>query len=159
MDKLWAPWRINYITAKKHKNCLFCEANKSPKKNCVILKTKHSIAMLNIYPYNNGHLMVAPIRHVRDIVDLKEAEATDLFQTMVNARGLLKIVLKPQGYNIGMNISKSAGAGIDGHIHIHIVPRWVGDTNFMPTLFSTKVISQSLNELYKRLIHARSKTD
>jgi ATP adenylyltransferase len=115
--------------------------------------------MLNIYPYNNGHMMVSPLRHVREFEQLKEAEALDLFKALNRAKNLLDEVLKPNGYNIGINISKNAGAGITGHMHIHLVPRWLGDTNFMPAIYDTKIISQSLDELFRKLKHAQSKTD
>ncbi len=151
MDRLWAPWRIKYIKTKKRKNCIFCESIKYKRKNYVIFKTEYSIAMLNIYPYNNGHVMISPIRHIREFTQLKEVEILDLFRTLNKVKGLLDEVLKPDGYNIGINISRSAGAGITSHLHIHIVPRWIGDTNFMPTLYDTKIISQSLDELYRQL--------
>jgi ATP adenylyltransferase len=115
--------------------------------------------MLNIFPYNNGHVMVAPIRHINRLSQLKEKETLDLFRTLNKVQILLDRVLKPQGYNIGINISKSAGAGITGHLHIHIVCRWQGDTNFMTTIYDTKIISQSLDELYKQLKYAESKTN
>jgi len=159
MDKLWAPWRIKYIRTKRQKKCIFCQAKKSSGKNYLIFRTRYAIAILNIFPYNNGHIMLSPIRHVRDFTQLKDAEALDLFRALNKAKGLLEKVLKPHGYNIGINISKPAGGGITGHMHIHIVPRWIGDTNFMPTLYNTKIISQSLDELYNRLKHAESKTD
>jgi ATP adenylyltransferase len=154
MDKLWAPWRINYVQAKRNKKCIFCLACGSGKDCYVVLKSGFSLAMLNIFPYNNGHLMVAPKRHIKSISDLKGPEIIDLFKTLESSRKLLDKVLKPDGYNIGINISDVAGAGIPGHLHIHIVPRWKGDTNFMPVLNNTKIISQSLEELYKRLKHA-----
>ena len=151
MDRLWAPWRIKYVKAKKQNRCIFCRAVKSRGKNYVIFKTGYSIAMLNIFPYNNGHVMLAPLRHIRDFTLLKEAEVLDLFRSLNKLKVVLQKVLKPQGYNIGINMSESAGAGIAAHMHIHIVPRWRGDTNFMPILSDTKIISQSLDELYKRL--------
>jgi ATP adenylyltransferase len=159
LARLWAPWRIKYIKKEKASACIFCRAKKAKEKNYVILKTRYSIAMLNIYPYNNGHIMVAPTRHIKDIAQLKEAELLDLFQTLKNTCKLLEKVLKPKGYNIGLNLSRAAGAGITGHIHIHIVPRWEGDTNFMPVIFNTKIISQSLAELYKQLRNADAKKD
>jgi len=159
MDRLWAPWRINYIKTKKRKKCIFCEAVKSKKREYVIFKTKYSIAILNIYPYNNGHIMVSPRRHIKQIWQLKELEILDLFKNLNKAKGLLDKVLNPDGYNIGINESGAAGAGITGHLHIHIVPRWVGDTNFISVLYNTKVISQSLDELYKQLNYAKSKKD
>lgn len=159
MDKLWAPWRIKYIKTKKRKGCIFCKAAKLRKKDYVIFRTKYSISMLNIFPYNNGHIMVSPIRHVRELGELKEFEVLDLFQSLNKTKKLLDKLLKPDGYNIGINISKSAGAGIARHMHIHIVPRWMGDTNFMPILYETKIISQSLDELYKRLKMVLKKND
>jgi ATP adenylyltransferase len=107
--------------------------------------------MLNIFPYNNGHIMISPIRHVREITQLTELEGLDLFQSLSKVKRLLDKVFKPEGYNIGINIAKSAGAGIAAHLHIHIVPRWQGDTNFMPLFYGTKIISQSLDESYKQL--------
>lgn len=152
MDKLWAPWRINYIKARKSKKCIFCDGLKRPPgKGFVILKTGYSFAMLNIFPYNNGHTMVSPIRHVRDISRLKDEEILDLFKAVNTVTGLLDKTIRPQGYNIGINTSSSAGAGETRHLHIHIVPRWKGDINFMTTLYDTKIISQSLSELYKVL--------
>jgi len=158
MDRLWAPWRIKYIKAsanicggKKPKKCIFCKCIKSGHKNYVILKSRYSFAVLNIFPYNNGHLMVSPIRHIRELSQLNNIEILDLFQILNKTKGMLDKVLKPDGYNIGLNTSSSAGAGEAGHLHIHIVPRWKGDTNFMTTLYDTKIISQSLDELYKQL--------
>ena len=159
MDRLWAPWRINYIKAKKTGKCIFCKGAKGEGKDYVIFKSRHSFAMLNTFPYNNGHIMVSPIRHVRDISRLNTEEALDLFCSLNSAKKLLEKVMKPDGYNIGMNISKSAGAGIAGHLHIHIVPRWKGDINFMPILSDTRVICQSLDELYKLLKNAYTKRD
>ena len=154
MDRLWAPWRMNYIKAKKQKGCLFCKANRQKaagEKYYVIFKSRHSIAMLNSFPYNNGHLMVSPLRHVSKLTQLNENESLDLLCSIDRAIRLLDKVLKPQGYNIGINISRSAGAGITGHLHMHIVPRWPGDTNFMPALYDTRVIPESLDELYRQL--------
>ena len=157
MDKLWAPWRVKYIRAKRSKGCIFCKARKDGRKSYVIFKTKYSVAMLNIFPYNNGHAMVSPIRHIRDISQLKQVEVLDLFEAVNKIKKLLTKVLKPQGFNIGINLGESAGAGIAGHLHIHILPRWNADTNFMPVLFGTKVISQSLDELYRLLKDAQQK--
>jgi ATP adenylyltransferase len=157
MDRLWAPWRINYIRARRTKKCLFCQSQKSSSGSFVIFKTRYAIVLLNIFPYNNGHLMVSPLRHVRDIAYLKEEEVLGLIKASNRAKALLDKVLKPEGYNIGMNISAVAGAGIAGHLHIHIVPRWRGDTNFMPVVSNTKVVSQSLKELYRELKNAQKK--
>lgn len=158
MDKLWAPWRIKYISAKLSKVCVFCAALKSKDADYVVFKNKNSFCLLNTFPYNNGHLMIAPVRHLKDLSQLNNNEALELFQSINTAKSLLDKVLKPDGYNIGINLSKSAGAGITGHIHIHIVPRWQGDTNFMPVLNNTKIISQSLNELRGQLKAAYAKS-
>lgn len=152
MDRLWAPWRIKYIRNNVPKRCIFCA-----RKDYLIFETKYSSALLNIFPYNNGHIMVSPIRHLSQIAKLKEEEALDLLRTINKAKGLLDEVLKPDGYNIGINISKTAGAGITGHLHIHIVPRWKGDTNFMPVVYKTKIISESLFELHRQLKKALQK--
>jgi len=154
MDKLWAPWRINYISGKKQKGCLFCRVKRGAQKDHLIFKTPFNMVMLNIYPYNNGHLLIAPCRHIRDISQLREEEILDLFRCLKKAKALLQKVLKPQGYNIGFNLTRSAGAGITGHLHLHVVPRWIGDTNFMPVVSNTKIISQSLDELAQRLKNA-----
>jgi len=149
-DILWAPWRIKYIQEKKKKGCIFCAALKG-KSNFVIVKNRLSFSMLNTFPYNNGHTMISPNRHTAGLEALGEAEIRDLFKTLLQTKKLLDKTLKPQGYNIGINIKEIAGAGIAGHLHIHIVPRWKADTNFMPVCADTKVISQSLKELYSKL--------
>ncbi|MCX5693544.1 MAG: HIT domain-containing protein [Candidatus Omnitrophica bacterium] len=155
MDKLWAPWRINYVgKMRKTKGCIFCLAKKSKSQDYVVFKTKSSICLLNIYPYNNGHLLISPLRHVADIDLLSEEEILDIFKCVKRAKRLLGKVLKPQGYNLGFNLGRSAGAGITGHLHLHIVPRWSGDSNFMPIISDTKVISQSLGELVRLLKNA-----
>jgi ATP adenylyltransferase len=159
MDKLWAPWRIKYIRGLGDHSCIFCGKRKRGCRAHVIFRTKFTIAMLNLYPYNNGHMLIAPKRHIRSISQLQEREVIDLFHSLTRAQSLLATVLKPQGYNIGINESKIAGAGIAGHLHIHIVPRWQGDSNFMPVVFNTKIISQSLDELERLLRHADAGTD
>jgi len=159
MATLWAPWRIDYVRKpKKIKGCIFCRASKKNYKGPVILKAKYSTVLLNIFPYNNGHLMAAPRRHVRDTRQLNDVEMLDLYKTVDKAIVLLDKTLKPHGYNIGINLGKVAGAGIPGHLHIHIVPRWRGDTNFMPVISGAKVISQSLKELQRQLTYVKPKT-
>ncbi|MCU0651227.1 MAG: HIT domain-containing protein [Candidatus Omnitrophica bacterium] len=160
MDKLWAPWRIDYVQGKKKKGCIFCSASKDRAGSAdgVVFKTPHSVCMLNIYPYNNGHLMVAPMRHVKYFSKLSDGELLDLMRSVEKARSLLDAAIKPGGYNIGVNMSAVAGAGIPGHLHVHIVPRWKGDTNFMPVIGRTKVISQSLEQLLKLLKNAHAGT-
>lgn len=148
------------MNMRKEKKCVFCKSLRSPRHNHVILKTAYSFCMLNTFPYNNGHVMVLPRRHTGNLSALKDKEILDLFKTLTKVKIILDKILKPEGYNIGLNISKSAGAGITQHLHIHLVPRWQGDTNFMPVLFNTKVISQSLNELSKKFRkYDKSKTD
>jgi ATP adenylyltransferase len=155
MDKIWAPWRIKYIRIKKQKGCIFCLCAKNKKidrRQFVIIRGAHSFSLLNIYPYNNGHFMVCPTRHIKDIEDLNKEEFLDLWQVLKKTKRLMEKSLKPDGYNIGINLGKVSGAGIDKHLHIHVVPRWKGDVNFMPAVTNTKVISQSLKELYGELI-------
>jgi ATP adenylyltransferase len=155
MDKLWAPWRIKYLsTAVKARGCVFCLAQKKNSKDYVIFKTKKSICLLNIHPYNNGHILISPLRHISDIELMEDVEILDMFKCLKRAKHLLQEVLKPQGYNIGFNLGRLAGAGITGHLHLHLVPRWAGDSNFMPVTGNTKVISQSLGQLFKLLKNA-----
>ncbi|UCG35607.1 MAG: HIT domain-containing protein [Candidatus Omnitrophota bacterium] len=153
MNKLWAPWRIKYIVNIKTKGCALCAAQKkrNDKKTRIVVRSKHSFAILNTFPYNNGHLMIVPYRHVASLEKLSDAEILDMNKTLIKIKKALKKVLKPEGFNIGINIGKVAGAGIAQHIHIHVVPRWAGDTNFMPVLADTKIVSQSLEELYAKL--------
>lgn len=153
-QRLWAPWRIGYIkNIKREKGCLFCRVLKSKRdeKNLVLWRCDHAFVMLNLYPYNNGHVMVAPVKHVATLEDLDETETADLVKAVKKTKLLLDRALKPDGHNIGMNIGRAGGAGFDKHLHVHIVPRWVGDTNFMPAVADTKIISQSLDALYREL--------
>ena len=161
MDRIWAPWRMNYIKPLRKSSvskgrsgeCLFCRIvkEKNDEKNLIIKRNKFSFSVLNKFPYNNGHLLVVAKRHLADITDLNEKEIVDLFNLISESKNILDKALKPQGYNIGINLGKISGAGIEKHLHIHIVPRWLGDTNFMPITASTKVIPQSLDALCKKL--------
>ena len=153
MDKIWAPWRKKYITLKKNKKCIFCAGKKkvSDKKRYILKRSKYAFSMLNLYPYNNAHIMVAPYRHVSALTLLSEKELLDLFNLVNLMTKKIDKLLKPTGYNIGLNIGKVAGAGFPGHVHVHIVPRWRGDTNFIPVISNTKVISSSMDEMYKLL--------
>ena len=161
MDKLWAPWRATYVTKiiGKTKGCIFCQMLKDnkDKKNYIFARTKHSFAVLNIYPYNNGHALIVPNRHIKDLGGLTKKEREDLLELFIYSQKLLNKVLRPAGYNIGINLGRVAGAGIPGHVHMHVVPRWRGDVNFMPVTGETKVISQSLRELYDRLFKVHRK--
>ena len=144
MDRLWAPWRSKYIHSRKKKKCIFCRPT-----DYVLEKTKHSFSILNLYPYNNGHVMVAPKRHVKSLEYLRPEELKDLMALVIRTKKILDKKLKPHGYNIGLNIGKVGGAGFAGHVHVHIVPRWEGDNNFMPAACGTKVISESLDAMRK----------
>ncbi|MBM3248841.1 MAG: HIT domain-containing protein [Candidatus Omnitrophica bacterium] len=152
MNRIWAPWRIGYVQ-KKSKGCIFCRAAKSrlDKKYYVVYRSKFCFSILNVFPYNNGHIMIAPYRHRGDIADLTNDELLDLIKVLKISQRQLDKVLRPQAYNIGINIGKEAGAGFAGHLHVHIVPRWKGDANFMPVIFDTKIISQSLKQLHNKL--------
>lgn len=152
MDKLWAPWRSKYIYMRKHKKCIFCgNDRRSGSEKHILARTKHSFSMLNLYPYNNGHVMVAPFRHAASLESLTKEELSDLMALAVKTKLKIDKKLKPDGYNIGINIGKVSGAGFAGHLHVHIVPRWKGDTNFMPLISGTKVVSESLEAMNKLL--------
>ena len=155
MDLLWAPWRMQYlkVLGKKSKGCQFCKIyrQKNDSKNYVFKRSKHCFAVLNIYPYNNGHILIVSNRHVSSLSKLRPEEREDLFALLDSSTRLLDKVLRPQGYNIGINIGRVSGAGFPGHVHLHVVPRWMGDMNFMPIVSGTKVISQSLRVLFKSL--------
>jgi ATP adenylyltransferase len=153
MDKLWAPWRSKYIYMRKRTGCIFCLAKKAKdtKKRYILERSEHSFSMLNLYPYNNGHVMVAPYRHVKSLELLSDEELLDMIKLINRTKVTLDKRLKPHGFNIGFNIGKTAGAGFAGHVHAHIVPRWNGDTNYMPVTTGTKVISESLDSLYELL--------
>lgn len=160
MDILWAPWREKYVVGcgakMKKSGCVFCGVLKANKdaKTFIFLRTKHSFAVLNIYPFNGGHALVLPKRHVDDLAKLSGEERADLMDALLKVQALSRKAFKPQAFNIGMNVGHLAGAGIPDHLHIHVVPRWSGDVNFMPALFGTKVIPVSLKKAYKALIDA-----
>ena len=158
MDKLWAPWRVEYVAkiVKKTKGCVFCNIRKEKKDktNFIIKRTKHAYSVLNIYPYNNGHMLIVPNRHVPDLSDLSHEERDDLLDLLQEMKALLAKTMHADGYNIGINLGKAAGAGFPKHVHIHLVPRWQGDVNFMPVTADTKVVSQSLRTLYDQLSKA-----
>ena len=149
---LWAPWRIGYITGldKDNKDCFFCHYLAHPEadeENHVLWRTDHCLAVLNRYPYNNGHMLVAPKRHVEDLSDLSDVELLEMMRLVDNVKTCVRACLQPHGYNIGINLGRTGGAGLPGHLHTHLVPRWRGDTNFMSVCGGTDVISQSMVEL------------
>ena len=163
MNHLWAPWRIGYIRSAvksgridKKGNCFFCKYVKERKDtaNLVVSRGKTAFVVMNKFPYNMGHLMVAPKIHQGKLEKLSDAELLDLICLTRDMRNLLSKVVKPHGFNIGINLGRVAGAGVVGHLHIHIVPRWNGDTNFMPITGATKVMPQMLGTLYKELVNA-----
>lgn len=159
MNTLYAPWRTEYIKRRKIKRCLFCRIakDKRDKENFVFLRSKYFFSMLNLYPYNAGHTMISPYRHIKDTLSLKSPqEIGDLISTLNRTLRLLNETLRPEGYNIGINLGEISGAGIPDHFHIHVVPRWKADTNFMPVISDTKIVSQSLDSLYRDLIRCRS---
>lgn len=162
MDRLWAPWRAKYIqdvADKTPDSCFLCEAIRSKNREEVFVLevSKYSFAILNIYPYNTGHLMVVPMRHVGNFEELTEEEHTDLSLLLAKAVKAVKLAYSPHGINIGMNLGRAAGAGLETHIHYHVVPRWRGDTNFMPIIADTKVISEMLEDTYRKLKEAFQK--
>ncbi len=154
MKNLWAPWRIAYIQEHPKENgCFLCNSfqDKQDEKHLIVVREKECFCILNKYPYSSGHLMIAPNRHKPDISDLTDHEMLEIMKLTRNMKELLTTIMKPEGFNLGVNLGKSAGAGLVGHFHLHIVPRWNGDTNFMPVISEVKVIPQSLEDLYKEL--------
>ena len=160
---LWAPWRYSYVTkASKQNNrdrkCIFCEApRKSDEESLIVYRSTHSYIIMNLYPYNTGHVMVVPFRHVASIEELSDEELLDLMRTTKIALKIIRMAYNPDGFNIGVNIGRVAGAGIEDHVHIHVVPRWNGDTNFMPVIAGVKVIPQDIRSSFKMLREAVNK--
>jgi ATP adenylyltransferase len=152
-ERLWAPWRMAYITAGKHEGCIFCDKPKEDRdaENLILYRSDAAFVMINAYPYNNGHLMVVPYTHCSDLLDLKEAELAEMMLLSRLCTRVLDQACHPEGYNLGINLGRVAGAGIADHVHIHIVPRWQGDTNFMTAVADTKVLPQSLKDTYHML--------
>jgi ATP adenylyltransferase len=152
-ELLWAGWRMKYIESSKSRTCLFCGkvCSEPGKKNLVLTVSEKSLVMLNAFPYNCGHLMIAPRRHVGSVSALTESESLDLMRQLSLCERILKKAYGAQGLNIGLNLGRCAGAGVLGHLHIHVVPRWSGDTNFMSTVSNTKVLPESLLDTYGKL--------
>jgi ATP adenylyltransferase len=159
MERLWAPWRMEYITEEPRLGCLFCRVIEDPTDRdaaLVVWRPTQAIVLLNKYPYNPGHVMVAPHAHVSGLEDLDDAQTADLMRALKRTITVLKKTLKPEGFNIGANIGRVAGAGIPGHVHLHVVPRWNGDTNFMPVLGEVKVVNEHLTQTAAKLSEAFS---
>ncbi len=153
MRQLWAPWRNAYIQLKKPEVCILCAKPKQKEDatNFILYRGNLNFVMMNAFPYNPGHLMVAPYRHVASLEVLTEDERHEHFDIVARAIKVLREVFRPAGFNLGVNLGRIAGAGIEDHIHSHIVPRWEGDTNFMPVISDAKVISEALAETYRKL--------
>lgn len=153
MDILWAPWRIEYIKQPKEAGCIFCTkpAENQDEKNFIIHRSKTSFVIMNFYPYNNGHLIIVPFRHISEITELTADEKLEMMDLLASSEAALQQTMSPHGFNIGMNLGEVAGAGVKDHLHFHIVPRWNGDTNFMPICGHTKVVSEGLAETWEKL--------
>jgi ATP adenylyltransferase len=147
MDRIFAPWRIKYIKAPKTGECIFCTALEK-EKELVIDHTEHALILMNTFPYNAGHVMIAPTRHVAEFEALTAEELSDITTLMQKCIKALKKAMTPDGFNVGINLGAVAGAGFKDHVHVHIVPRWNGDTHFMPVFSETRVISQAVEETY-----------
>ncbi|MCL5959446.1 MAG: HIT domain-containing protein [Chloroflexi bacterium] len=156
MKRLWTPWRMKLILGPKLEGCLFCEKARedNDKENLILYRGSTCFIMLNAYPYNNGHLMVVPYAHVGNVDQLDTPVLTDLMLLVKRSVIVLQRAMNPDGFNMGVNIGKVAGAGIEGHVHFHVVPRWLGDTNFMPVLGETRLIPEPLDVTYDKLIAA-----
>ena len=156
MRELWAPWRLEYVqSADEEPGCVFCRAEAaSDEDGLVVHRGKRAIVLLNKYPYASGHLMVAPVRHEGELGDLTDEEALELHRLASAALGALAQTMRPQGFNLGWNLGRIAGAGVVDHVHLHVVPRWAGDTNFMPVLADVKVLPESLAATREKLAAA-----
>jgi ATP adenylyltransferase len=161
MERLWAAWRMEYVAGASEKRakkvkCLFCSLarDRPGTRNLVLARTPRALVMLNRYPYNVGHVMVAPIRHRASLAQLDAEESLELAEWLGRVERALKRAYRPHGFNLGMNLGRTAGAGVVGHLHWHVVPRWNGDTNFMPVVAAAKVLPESLDRTYRRLLAA-----
>ena len=175
-EQIWAPWRLAYVNSQAPEpqpaeselpllpggdpECFICQAaaDTADRSRYVVARTEHVITILNRYPYNNGHLLIGPRLHWARLDELNAREQIELSQTLTLMVGLLERVLRPEGFNIGLNLGRVAGAGLPGHLHWHVVPRWAGDTNFMPVVASVNVIPDSLEALWKRLTQALARS-
>jgi len=150
MKTMWAPWRIEYILSEKDDGCVFCGAM-AENDDLTLYKNRDTMVVMNKFPYINGHLLVAPVRHVSSLEELSNNEMGELMATVRRAIGALKTVMTPDGFNVGLNIGRVAGAGIEEHMHFHIVPRWFGDTNALTVFADVRVIPEHLKETYNKL--------
>jgi ATP adenylyltransferase len=154
MENLWAPWRIEYILGKREPYCIFCPegGGHSDEERLILHRGQRVMVMMNKYPYNNGHLLVAPWRHVSSLQNLQDQEMLELMRWVTRCTAVLTTVMRPDGFNIGLNLGAEAGAGIEGHLHFHVVPRWRGDTNFMTVLAEVRSIPEHLQQTYVKLL-------
>ena len=154
MDRLWSPWRLAYVTGASRDTssaCVFCEAAVAAPDRLVLVRGAHAFVILNLYPYNNAHLMIVPRRHVASLAALDQAEAWDVMRLTQDAERALTEAYAPHGINVGVNLGRAAGAGIADHVHVHVVPRWNGDTNFMSVVGDVRVLPESLAQTAGRL--------
>ena len=156
MEHLWSPWRMEYIQSPKQANCVFCtEVTKEDgPENLILHRSQSAFVIVNRYPYTSGHLMVVPYGHFPSVELLDARTRAEMMELCALVLSVLRVVYKPQGFNVGINIGEAAGAGIEAHVHMHIVPRWTGDTNFMSSLAGTRVLPETLEDTYKRLKEA-----
>jgi ATP adenylyltransferase len=161
IETLWCPWRVEYFEKEPRNSNFLSEAATAPNdaEYLVLTRRKTAFLMMNRYPYAVGHLMAVPYRKTADLADLGENEVVELWNLATHAQTLLRATMSAQGFNIGLNLGESAGAGVVDHLHLHIVPRWSGDTNFMPVLGHTRTISEGLRALYDKLIEAQTKME
>ena len=154
MKQLWAPWRLQYILEGNPEGCIFCTkpSEDKDKENLILFRGRHVFTIMNLFPYNNGHLMIVPYQHAEALEELPAGVLHELMDITRMSQGILRQVFAAQGFNIGINLGKAAGAGIDEHLHIHIVPRWMGDSNFMPVLADIKVLPQHIGAAYDLLL-------
>jgi len=153
-QRIWAPWRLRYVTdAKKSDECVFCAkpAAGDDRENLIVHRGERCFVILNLFPYTNGHLMVAPFEHLPRLQDVDAGVLAEMMALAQRAMRRIEAVYDPEGFNVGLNQGRAAGAGVEGHIHLHVVPRWAGDTNYMPVLADTRVMPQSLEESYGAL--------
>ena len=154
MKHIWSPWRMKYIEKnEKEEGCVFCnaQAKEDGPANLIVFRGQRAFVILNLFPYTSGHVMVIPFEHVSTFEELPSATRAEMMELTSLSMSVLRKVYTPQGFNMGANIGESAGAGVPGHVHIHVVPRWSGDTNFMSTLGETRVLPESIEETYKRV--------
>lgn len=153
MERIWAPWRIEYFTQKKTEGCIFCDKPREDKdeENYILYRGSRNFIIMNAYPYNPGHLLVVPYRHLGKLEEMNAEERNEHYEIVSRAVTVLGKYTRTESFNIGMNLGRVAGAGIADHIHTHIVPRWNGDSNFMPVIAETRVISESMQSIYSQL--------